>query len=165
MKVRIFTDGACSSNPGPGGWAMVVNSDCSSKSFSGNELNTTNNRMELTAVANALEYIVIYVESYSNYRNTNFEIISDSAYVINSINMKWLEAWYRNGWKTTGGDNIKNVDLWEKVKCNLGFLKIIEFNVSFIKVKGHSGNMFNEMADKLAVEESMKAKAKLQKGN
>lgn len=161
MKVRIFTDGACSSNPGPGGWAIVVNSDCSSKTFKGNELSTTNNRMELTAVLNALEY----VKSYSECKDTSFEVVSDSAYVINSITMRWLEAWCRNGWKTTGGDNVKNVDLWKKVKEILDIFKRSKVDISFTKVKGHSGNTFNEIADGLAFEESMKAKSKLQKGN
>lgn len=159
--IRVFTDGACSQNPGPGGWAAIFCMPESSESLSGNDTDTTNNRMELTAVNEAFREIV-----NAEYKeHTRFEIHSDSAYVVNSINKCWLDGWAKRDWKTSAGDDVKNIDLWKT--C----LKLIKrskatanVEVVLIKVKGHAGNMFNEMADELAVSESMKAKAKLAGG-
>ena len=157
MKVRIFTDGACSENPGPGGWAVVFNTTNKCKTISGNEEITTNNRMELRAVIEAFKRIVVK-ESKSTMSDNTYEIYSDSAYVVNTINNHWIEAWQKNNWQTTKNQDVKNRDLWEefsrlRTKANqLGVL------ITLNKVKGHSGNTFNELVDKLAREESMKAK-------
>lgn len=152
MKIRIYTDGACSENPGPGGWAAVFNTENKCFTISGNEIDTTNNRMELRAVIEAFKKIL------KTKSNNEFEIFCDSAYVVNAVNNHWIETWQRNNWKTTKGEDVKNKDLWEefsKVKnevCSKGI------SVTLIKIKGHAGNTFNEMVDKLAKEESMKAK-------
>ena len=158
MRIRIYTDGACSENPGPGGWAMVFNTDNACESFSGGESSTTNNRMELTAVVRCLERIakVGRVEDIH-------EVYCDSAYVVNSINNKWLERWKLNGWKTKQHDDIKNRDLWEQADHYFQQIKVNGQTVQFIKIKGHAGNTFNELVDKLAKDESMKARALLGK--
>lgn len=155
MKVRIFTDGACSENPGPGGWAAVFNTESKCYYISGNEIETTNNRMELKAVIEAFRNIL------EKAKVTNkFEIFSDSAYVVNAINNHWIEVWQKNNWKTTKGDDVKNRDLWEEFsKVRKEVLKR-GINVTIIKIKGHAGNSFNELVDKIAREESMKAKEK-----
>lgn len=153
MKVRIFTDGACSENPGPGGWAAVFNTDRECKVLKGNEKSTTNNRMELMAVVKSLEKIC----NYGRKSNT-YEIFSDSAYVINSINNGWIEVWKNNGWKTTRKEDIKNKDLWSRYLTARHILSEAGIRLKIIKVKGHSGNTFNEYVDKLAKEEVFKAK-------
>ena len=111
MKVRIFTDGACSENPGPGGWAAVFNTADKCKTISGNEKMTTNNRMELRAVIEA------YTKVLSKKPKTDvvYELYSDSAYVVNSINNGWIDKWQQNNWKTTKNDDVKNRDLWEQL--------------------------------------------------
>lgn len=153
MKVRIFTDGACSGNPGPGGWAAIFNTDKECNIIKGYEENTTNNRMELTAVVMAMERI------HRSHENGNvYELFSDSAYVVNSINNAWIKVWKSNDWKTTRNEDIKNKDLWDR------YLKVIEelnknkIVLKIIKIKGHTGNAFNEYVDKLAKEEVLKAK-------
>lgn len=153
MRVRIYTDGACSVNPGPGGWAIVVNTDTSCEQFSGNEKHTTNNRMELMGFAAAMDYIVQHENA-----NDTFEVFCDSAYVVNSINAQWLTRWKLNGWKTKQGDDIKNRDLWENIDKFLVSIRKQGKRVNIVKVKGHSGNTFNELVDKVARAESMKAK-------
>lgn len=158
MKVRVYTDGACSENPGPGGWAMVFNFQNGCRTASGYDLATTNNRMELTAVVECLKKIC----RIGNVKDT-FEIYSDSAYVVNAIKNQWLAKWKLNGWKTTAGDDIKNRDLWERADKYLRKAMQKKCDVSFIKIKGHAGNAFNELVDKLAKEQSMKAKGILQK--
>lgn len=155
MKIRIFTDGACSENPGPGGWAAVFNSANKCRTISGNEKLTTNNRMELRAVIEA--YKKILSKSKLN-PDIQYDIYSDSAYVVNTINNNWLEAWKKNNWQTTKREDVKNRDLWEQfdeLRCKA---KKLNVHITLNKVKGHSGNTFNELVDKLAKEESMKAK-------
>lgn len=155
MKVRIFTDGACSENPGPGGWAAVFNTEKKCYTISGNELHTTNNRMELRAVVEALRKIL----SKRKHKSKNqYDIFSDSAYVVNTINNNWLEKWKMNGWKTTKGRDVKNRELWEELNELIGNINRKDIEVTFHKIKGHSGNMFNELVDKIAKEESIKAK-------
>ena len=154
VRIRIYTDGACSENPGPGGWAFVVNTDSTCNTFSGGASSTTNNRMELTGVVEALRYIASHADSGNVY-----EIYCDSAYVVNSINNKWLEGWKLNGWKTKQGDDIKNRDLWEALSVQMYICRKMGQQITFVKVKGHDGNTFNELVDKLARSESMKAKA------
>ena len=154
MRIRIYTDGACSENPGPGGWAIVVNTDSACDTFSGGEYGTTNNRMELTGVFEALKYVADY-----NSAKDIYEVYCDSAYVVNSINNKWLERWKLNGWKTKAGDDIKNRDLWEAINEQFKRIRKQNQQVVLIKIKGHAGNTFNELVDKLARSESLKRKS------
>lgn len=159
MKIRIFTDGACSENPGPGGWAAVFNLTNECKTFTGNEQMTTNNRMELKAVIESFKRIIQVARMKKiAIGYTSFELFSDSAYVVNSINNGWIDKWQQNNWKTTKGDDVKNKDLWEEFVMLKNEIKARKVNVSIIKIKGHVGNTFNELADKLAKEESIKAK-------
>ena len=157
MKVRIFTDGACSENPGPGGWAVVFNTTNKCKTISGNEEITTNNRMELRAVIEAYKRI-IRKESKMTTSDYTYEIYSDSAYVVNSINNGWVEKWQKNNWKTTKDDDVKNRDLWEQFVILHNEMMSLGICIKIIKIKGHAGNTFNELVDKIAREESMKAK-------
>ncbi len=152
MKVRIYTDGACSENPGPGGWAAVFNTENKCFTITGNEIETTNNRMELRAVIEAFKKIA------KTKSNNEFEIFCDSAYVVNAINNHWIEVWQRKNWKTTKGDDVKNKDLWEEFSAIKNEVCSKGICVTLVKIKGHAGNTFNEMVDKLAKEESMKAK-------
>lgn len=157
MKVRIFTDGACSENPGPGGWAVVFNTASKCHTFSGNEQLTTNNRMELRAVIEAFKRIVAKEIQFDEPRH-EYDIYSDSAYVVNTINNCWIEAWQKNNWQTTKHEDVKNRDLWEEFsKLRAQTIKL-GVCITLNKIKGHSGNTFNELVDKLAKEESMKAK-------
>lgn len=138
---------------------MVFNTDDECKTYSGYEVETTNNRMELLAFLKSLEKI--YKDKYKK-KNT-YEIYSDSAYVVNSINRGWLYNWKMNGWKTKTRDDIKNRDLWEQIESYISAFKVDKTNVSVIKVKGHAGNTFNELVDKLAKKESAKAASYLGK--
>lgn len=153
MRVRIFTDGACSENPGPGGWAAVFNMADKCKTISGNEKMTTNNRMELKAVIEAFKVVLS-----KNSSDVEYELYSDSAYVVNSINNGWVDKWQQNNWKTTKNNDIKNRDLWEEFIFLRDKAKSIGVCIKIIKIKGHTGNTFNELVDKLAKEESLKAK-------
>lgn len=152
LKVRIFTDGACSENPGPGGWAVVFNTANKCLTISGNEKTTTNNRMELKAVIEAFKRVLI------KNKNAEYELYSDSAYVVNSINNGWIDKWQQNNWKTTKNDDVKNRDLWEEFAYLKNKVESLGIYIQIIKIKGHAGNTFNELVDKLAKEESFKAK-------
>ena len=136
MKYKIYTDGACSGNPGPGGWgAVILDQDDKQKSISGSEKNTTNNRMELLAAIMSLKKI-----------KTNSEVVifTDSIYVKNGIT-EWMKNWKKNGWKNSSKKPVKNKDLWVKLD------KLCKANsVSWKWVKGHSTNEFNNLADVLA---------------
>ena len=136
MKYKIYTDGACSGNPGPGGWgAVIFDQDNRQKNISGSEKNTTNNRMELLAAIMSLKKI-----------KTNSEVVifTDSIYVKNGIT-EWMKNWKKNGWKNSNKKPVKNKDLWVKLD------KLCEANnVSWKWVKGHSTNEFNNLADELA---------------
>jgi ribonuclease HI len=156
MKLRIFTDGACSGNPGPGGWAVLLNLKTDNKTLSGGEKETTNNRMELTAVVNALEEVSL--NEYKKY--DDIEIHSDSAYVVHAVNLRWIRKWKLNGWKTAKNDDVKNRDLWERLDNTMHALLSCKNTITFVKVKGHAGNTFNEIVDKLAVDEVVKIKEK-----
>lgn len=138
-NVEVYTDGACTGNPGPGGYAaVVVNNNKILKEVTGFCHDTTNNRMELTALIEALKAL----------KNTNkIKIYTDSDYLLQGVK-SWLEKWSNNGWKTAGGDNVKNRDLWEKIKQLL-----TDFDLDIRKVKAHSGNKYNERADSLAKEQ------------
>lgn len=135
-KVTIYTDGACSGNPGKGGWGSILIYGDVVKELSGGEDNTTNNRMELKAVIEALKALK---------SPCDVEIYSDSAYVVNAFTQKWIDNWIKNNWKTADKKNVKNVDLWQEL-----LVLIKTHNVTFKKVKGHSDNELNERCDKLA---------------
>ena len=136
MKYKIYTDGACSGNPGPGGWgAVIFDQNNKQKNISGSEKNTTNNRMELLAAIMSLKKI-----------KTNSEVVifTDSIYVKYGIT-EWMKNWKKNGWKNSSKKPVKNKDLWVKLD------KLCEANsVSWKWVKGHSTNEFNNLADELA---------------
>ena len=160
MTVRIFTDGSCSSNPGPGGWAAVFELDGECRAIVGNDVKTTNNRMELRAVIEAVRRVMSrkvkalrHVEDY--------QIHSDSAYVVNAINKGWLAGWRSRGWRNDRGEKTKNKDMWEELVTLLDMAKAAGVNVEFIKVKGHAGEPLNEMADRLAVGQTEEAKRRL----
>jgi ribonuclease HI len=143
-EVTIYTDGACSGNPGAGGWAAVLMFCGRKKEISGFEEMTTNNRMELSAAVNALALLK---------EPCIVDIYSDSAYCINAFKEGWLIKWQLNGWKNAGKDEVKNRDLWEKLLDFTGIHKI-----KWNKVKGHSDNEFNNRCDTLAVKEITKHK-------
>ncbi len=135
-KVTIYTDGACSGNPGPGGWGAVLICDGVQKEISGAQKDTTNNIMEITAVLEALKLLKFECE---------VEVYSDSAYVVNAFNQKWLENWQKNHWKTSSKEPVKNRELWEEL-----YDLTQKHNTTFIKVKGHSDNELNNRCDYLA---------------
>lgn len=151
MKYNIYTDGACSGNPGPGGWAYIfVKPDTIEKASDG-EANTTNNRMELTAVIKAMEKM--YEHIWETVCENDYTIYSDSAYVINAINLGWLKKWEENGFrKKPKMEPVKNKDLWETLYQLIEDINLYDCSVKFEKVKGHAGNVYNEMVDALAVE-------------
>ena len=137
-KVIIYTDGACSGNPGPGGWGAILMYKDNKKEISGGKKDTTNNVMELTAVIEGLKMLKFPCD---------VEVYSDSAYVVNAFNQKWINSWIKNNWKTSGKEPVKNKEIWQELyeltKIN---------NVKFIKVKGHSDNEFNNRCDEMARE-------------
>ena len=135
-KVTIYTDGACSGNPGPGGWGAILMYNGNKKELSGGNKDTTNNIMEITAVLEALKALKFSCE---------VDLYSDSAYVVNSFNQGWIYNWLKKGWKTAGGEPVKNKELWEEL-YNL----TQTHKVTFHKVKGHADNEFNNRCDELA---------------
>ncbi|HWI55091.1 MAG TPA: ribonuclease HI [Desulfobacteria bacterium] len=138
-EITIYTDGACSGNPGPGGWGAILMFGRHQKEISGFQPATTNNRMELTAAVKALEALT---------EPCNVILHSDSAYLVNTFQQGWLNKWQLNGWKTSNKGPVENQDLW-KMLLNL----TDRHNVKWIKVKGHSDNEYNNRCDKLAREE------------
>lgn len=135
-KVTIYTDGACSGNPGKGGWGCVLIYKNNQKELSGGEDNTTNNRMEMTAVIKALEELNQPCE---------VELYSDSAYLVNAFNDGWLENWKKTNYKCASKDPVKNVDLWQRLDSLTQ-----KHKVTFNKVKGHADNQLNNRCDELA---------------
>ena len=141
-KVDIFTDGACSINPGPGGYAAILRYNGREKVFSGGASGTTNNQMELMAVITGLEVLK---------ERCNVTIYTDSKYVVDGITRGWAKNWRENNWKKKDGKLAKNPELWERL------LDLIDMHkVNFVWVKGHDGHPENERCDKIAVEESKK---------
>ena len=138
QKVTIYTDGACSGNPGPGGWGAILMYNDVKKEISGGDKNTTNNQMELTAAIEALNRLKVPCE---------VTLYSDSAYLINCFKQNWWKAWRANGWKNSKKEPVANQDLWEGIIPF--FMKAPGYD--FIKVKGHAGNEYNEIVDKMAV--------------
>lgn len=135
-KVTIYTDGACSGNPGPGGWGAVLIYGEVKKEISGAKENTTNNIMEITAVLEALKLLKEECE---------VEVYSDSAYVVNAFNQGWIYNWQKNNWKTASKDPVKNKELWEEL-----YSLTKKHKVTFNKVKGHSTDELNNRCDYLA---------------
>lgn len=141
-KINIYTDGACSGNPGPGGWGAVLVYNSVEKQLSGSEKETTNNRMELTAVIKALSALKEPCE---------VTLTTDSKYVCDAINQRWVYSWKAKGWRKADKKPALNVDLWEEL------LRLLEeHKVEFVWVKGHNGHKYNEICDTLAVEEYQK---------
>jgi ribonuclease HI len=134
--VIVHTDGACSGNPGPGGWGAILTYGEHEKELKGGEAHTTNNRMELMAAISALEALK---------KPSTVEMHTDSKYVQDGIS-KWIHGWKRNGWKTADKKPVKNVDLWQRLDA-----AIHTHQVKWHWVKGHAGHALNERADKLAV--------------
>ena len=142
MEIKIYTDGACVGNPGPGGWAAIVLLENENKELFGGEKLTTNNRMELTAAIKALEYCAELEKKQPSLKH--IKIFTDSTYVKDGITV-WINSWEKNNWKTADKKNVKNVDLWKKLK-ELTQSNPIEWNW----VKGHSDDPLNDLVDKLA---------------
>jgi ribonuclease HI len=135
-QVEIYTDGACSGNPGPGGWGAILLYGPHEKEISGFEAMTTNQRMELTAAIKALESLK---------RPCRVKLYSDSAYLINAFTQGWIENWRRNGWLNAQKKPVSNADLWRRLE---DLAEIHE--IQWIKVKGHSDNKYNNRCDALA---------------
>lgn len=137
-EVTIYTDGACSGNPGPGGWGAILKYKDTIREMSGGEKQTTNNRMELIAVISALSVLK---------ESCEVSLYTDSQYISKAINEGWLKSWREKGWKRKEGE-LKNADLWKELDRLLSI-----HNVTFHWVKGHADNEFNNRCDKLAVAE------------
>ncbi len=143
-RVEIYTDGACSGNPGIGGWGVILRYKDTEKELSGGEINTTNNRMELTAVIEALKALKTAC---------NITLYTDSKYVMNGIT-EWLENWKKNGWKTSNKKGaVKNIDLWQTLDE-----LVLKHEIRWVWVKGHAGHIENERVDTLARSEVLKLK-------
>ena len=141
-KVVIYTDGACSGNPGPGGWGAILMYKENKKEIWGAKKDTTNNVMELTAVIEGLKLLKYPCE---------VDLYSDSAYVVNAFEQGWIYNWVKNNWKTAGKDPVKNQELWKEL---YDLTKMHQ--VKFHKVKGHSDNEYNNRCDALATGEIVK---------
>ena len=135
-KVIIYTDGACSGNPGLGGWGSILMMGENRKEISGGKKDTTNNVMELTAVIEALKLLK---------RPCKVDLYSDSAYVVNAFLQNWILGWIKNGWKNSSKEEVKNKELWQEL---FSLTKI--HDVTFHKVKGHADNEYNNRCDELA---------------
>lgn len=142
--VTIYTDGACSGNPGPGGWGAILRYKDTEKELSGGAADTTNNRMELSAVIAALSALK---------EPCKVTLTSDSKYVIDAVTKGWAKKWQANGWVKSDKKPALNADLWEKL-----LVLLEKHDVRFVWVKGHAGHPENERCDRLAVEQSMKYK-------
>lgn len=135
-QVDIYTDGACSGNPGPGGWGVVLKYGDVVKELSGGDFITTNNKMEMTAVIKGLSALK---------EPCDVNLYTDSQYIVNSINKNWIWDWQKRGWKKSNNEQVKNIDLWKQI------LELMDIhNVTFIWVKGHNGHPENERCDGLA---------------
>ena len=141
-KVDVYTDGACSGNPGVGGYCAILTFNGVEKVISGCVADTTNNRMELLAVIKGLEALKEQCE---------VDLYSDSQYVVDAFVKGWIDSWQTNGWKNASKSPVKNVDLWQEL-----LLLYAKHKVNFIKVKGHSDNEYNNKCDKIAVGEYKK---------
>lgn len=147
-KITVYTDGGCTGNPGPGGWAAVLMFDGHEVRLSGGAPSTTNNQMELTAVIKAL----MHINENSELNDQPVDIYTDSQYVKNGLT-QWIHNWIRNGWKTAAKKPVKNQEYWIALKGEADKLKL-----TWNWVKGHSGNEYNELCDSLVEAERMKFK-------
>lgn len=145
MNVRIYTDGACKGNPGPGGWAALLDCGDERTVLSGLCTHTTNNRMELTAVIAGLEALI---------SPAWVTVMSDSKYVVDSVNNGWLTRWKNAGWRRNNQEPIPNADLWEQL-----LLAMKRHITSFVWVRGHNGNYENELCDRIASGKAQEAAA------
>ncbi len=136
-EIIIYTDGACSGNPGPGGWGAVLFYKDNIKEISGGEQQTTNQRMELTAVIEALKVVKV--------TGWDITVFSDSAYIVNGFKQNWIQNWEKNGWKNSKKEAVANQDLWKEL-----IMLTRRNKVRLEKVKGHSGDKWNERCDELA---------------
>ena len=136
-QVTIFCDGACSPNPGKGGWAAILRYKNHEKVFSGNEVDTTNNRMELTAAVEALKNLT---------RHCSVTVYTDSKYIADCFGQGWMEKWIQKGWKTASKKPVKNIDLWKELHQLTQ-----NHDITWKWIEGHAGHPENERADKLAV--------------
>lgn len=144
MIINIYSDGACSGNPGPGGYASYIISNELNLLIYGSKNNTTNNCMELTAVIAGLKHVFAHI----NYRSEmTINVYTDSAYVVNALNEGWVYFWEKNLWQTKRGTKVKNEAQWKKI---LEFVRRKNAKINFIKIKGHNGNVYNETVDKYA---------------
>ena len=142
MEIKIYTDGACIGNPGPGGWSAIIIKEKNKIEIFGGEKLTTNNRMELTAAIKALEYCSKDEEKQLSLKE--IKIYTDSNYLKDGITV-WIYNWEKNNWKTADKKNVKNIDLWKRLK------ELTKSNqIEWYWIKGHSQNPMNELADKLA---------------
>ncbi len=141
-KVIIYTDGACSGNPGPGGWGAILMYKDAKKEISGGMKNTTNNIMEITAVVEALKCLKV---------ESDVQVYSDSAYTVNAFKQGWIYNWMKNGWRTANKEPVKNKELWQEL-----YALTKKHKVEFIKVKGHADNEFNNRCDEMARNEILK---------
>ena len=141
-QIEIYTDGACSGNPGPGGWGVVLRYGEREKELSGGENPTTNNRMELTAVIKALEALK---------ESCQISLYTDSKYVSDAFNQGWIYAWMKKGWKKADNKPVLNQELWQRL---YELWKM--HDITLIWVKGHAENRYNNRCDELAVAESKK---------
>ena len=137
-KIIIYTDGACSGNPGPGGWGAILMYKGAKKEISGGKKDTTNNIMEITAVIEGLKKLK---------KQSEVQVYSDSSYVVNTFKQGWIYNWMKKGWKTASGEPVKNKELWQEL-----YDLTQKHKVEFIKVKGHSDNEFNNRCDEMARE-------------
>lgn len=142
-QIEVHTDGACSGNPGPGGWGALLMYGKHVREISGGEPDTTNNRMELMAAISALEALT---------EPCNVKLHTDSKYVLQGFS-EWLPGWIKRGWKTAGGAPVKNRDLWERLA-----IAAERHHIDWVWVKGHAGHVENERADTLAREASLRYK-------
>lgn len=141
-EVILYTDGACSGNPGPGGWGALLIWNGNEKELSGGEPNTTNNRMEMKAIIEGLRALK---------ENCHVKVHSDSALIINAFNQNWIKNWQNRGWRKSNKKPVENQDLWKEM------LNVMEAHkVEWIKVKGHSTNELNNRVDRIAVAASKK---------
>ena len=135
-QVDLYTDGACSGNPGAGGWGAILIYKGVEKELSGGEASTTNNRMEIYAVIAGLDCLK---------ERCKVNVYSDSAYTVNAFTEGWIYGWIKNGWKKADGKPVANTELWQRL-----YNKTLEHEVNFIKVKGHADNEYNNRCDALA---------------
>lgn len=141
-EVILYTDGACSGNPGPGGWGALLIWNGNEKELSGGEPNTTNNRMEMKAIIEGFRALK---------EKCHVKVHSDSALIINAFNQNWIKNWQKRGWRKSNKKPVENQDLWKEM------LKVMEaHHVDWIKVKGHSTNELNNRVDRIAVAASKK---------